>query len=173
VGESPSAPEVWREIDYASAWAPFDEHFDFKPDFYERVQPAIRLHPDCLVFDLADLFADPGPRIAAGTAAITATALRAFVWLAGEGEMVALNWNHGAYRYSPAVLAVGFHLDYLDWPVPIFPNGDYYAHMDPNLRWGTFGHPWQQSLCLWGAELLDSLGAELLTWLPRHPQSPI
>jgi hypothetical protein len=45
--------------------------------------------------------------------------------------------------------------------------------MEPNLRWGTFGHPWQQSLCLWGAELLDSLGAELLTWLPRHPQSPI
>jgi hypothetical protein len=163
---------VWREVDYASGWAPFDEHFDFKPDFHERAQPAIRLRPDCLMLDLADLCADAGPRIAAGTAAITAAALRAFVWLAGDGEMVALDWNHGAYRYSPTELAVA-HLDHLEWPVGIFPNGDYCAHMEPDLRWGTFGHPWQQSLVVWGADLVDSLGAELLTWLPRHPQSPL
>jgi hypothetical protein len=164
---------VWHEIDYASGWAPFEERFDFKPDFHERVQPAIRLHPDCLVLDLSDLFSHSGPRIAAGAAAIAAAALRAFVWLAGEDEMVALDWNHGAYRYSPARLAVVSGLDYSHVTVPIFPNGDYYAHMEPSLRWGTFGHPWQQSLCLWGPELTESLGAELLTWLPRHPQSPM
>jgi hypothetical protein len=172
VSESPSGREVWWEIDYAAAWAPFNERFDFKPDFYERGQPAILLPPDCVVLDLAGLFADPGPRIAAGTAAITAAALRAFVELAVDDEMVALDWNHGAYRYSPAQLAVS-HIDYLEWPVAIVPNGDYYAHMEPNLAWGTFGHPWQQSLCLWGTDLLDSLGAELLTWLPRHPQTPM
>jgi hypothetical protein len=53
--------------------------------------------------------------------------------------------------------------------IPVFPNGDYFAHMTPDLRWGTFAHPWQQSLTIWGIELVEALGAELLTWLPRHP----
>ena len=52
-------------------------------------------------------------------------------------------------------------------------SGDYYGHMEPDLRWGTFGHPWQQSLCIWGGDLVDSLGVDLLTWLPRHAQSPL
>ena len=37
---------------------------------------------------------------------------------------------------------------------------------------GTFAHPWQQSLTVWGDELVRTLGAELLTWLRRHAQSP-
>lgn len=53
--------------------------------------------------------------------------------------------------------------------VVVLPNGDYCAHMTTDLRWGTFGHPWQQTLTLWGGELTCSLGAELLTWLPRYP----
>jgi hypothetical protein len=166
-----SGPPAWREVDYAKAWAAFDEHFDFAPDFHERARPAIRLRPDCLVLDLTGLCAESEPRLAAGTAAITATALRAFVRLAGESELVALSWNHGAYRYSPHLVVSADHPGEL--PVPVFPNGDYYAHLEPTVRWGTFGHPWQQSLCVWGADLVDSLGAELLTWLPRHPQSPL
>jgi hypothetical protein len=168
----PIDDDGWRVIDSEAPWTRFDERFEFKPDFHERVRPAIRLDPECLVLDLAGLFADSGPRIGAGTSAITAAALRAFVWLAGDGELVALNWAHLSYRYSPALNAVRYP-DPLDLPVPIFPNGDYYIHMDPDLRWGTFGHPWQQSLCIWGSDLVSSLGTELLTWLPRHPQSPL
>lgn len=29
--------------------------------------------------------------------------------------------------------------------------------------------PRQQSLTIWGSELIDSFGAELLTWLPNTP----
>ncbi|MGA5542658.1 DUF2716 domain-containing protein [Mycobacterium sp. NPDC051198] len=56
--------------------------------------------------------------------------------------------------------------------IPVYPDGDYYVHMTSDLRWGTFGHPWQQTLTIWGDELIASLGTELLTWLPRHRQSP-
>jgi hypothetical protein len=168
----PIDDDGWQEVDYESSWAPFIERFAFTPDFHERVRPAIRLESDCLVLDLAGLFAHERPRLAAGVTAINAAALRAFVWLVGDGELVALDWNHPSWRYSPALSAVR-HFDSFDWPVPVFPNGDYYVHMEPNLRWGTFGHPWQQSLCIWGAELVESLGAELLTWLPKHPQSPV
>ena len=168
---SPFAAEgLWHPLDYDQAWAPFDERFAFKANFHERTQPAITLPPQSLVIDLAPVFAHEGPRFAAGGAAINAAALRAFVWLAGSQEMTALDWQHTPYRYSPAEHAVA-ELDY--WPVPVFPNGDYYIHFVPGLKWGTFGHPWQESLTLWGDELIESLGAELLTWLPRHPQSKV
>lgn len=171
----------WRHVDYHTAWASFEERFECAPDYYEREKPAIHLPPGALVLDLSPLFANPGPRIAAGTDAINASALRAFVWLTGEDdELLALDWNHSAFRYSPAAFTHSYAASSkvpgavfaaCDWPVQVFPNGDYYAHMTPDLRWGTFGHPWQQTLTIWGHELVDTLGAELLTWLPKHRQS--
>jgi hypothetical protein len=162
------SPAVWREVEYEAAWATFDARFDFKPDFHERSQPAIRLTEGCLVLDLLPVSTHHGsPGFAAGQAAVNAAALRAFVWIADGEELVALDWNHGAYRYDPARLAIAGGT----WVVPVFPNGDYYIHAAHDMRWGTFGHPWQETLCIWGDELVTSLGTELLTWLPRHGQS--
>lgn len=45
----------------------------------------------------------------------------------------------------------------------LFPDGDYFVHMTADLWWGTFGHPWQQTLTIWGDELVADLGAGLLT----------
>lgn len=129
----------------------------------------INLPERSLVIDLAPVFVHEGGRFAAGEAAVNAAALRCFVWLAGDQEMTALDWQHTPYRYSPARHAVAG----LGWPVPVFPNGDYYIHLASGLEWGPFGHPWQESLTLWGDALIESLGAELLTWLPRHPQSKL
>lgn len=168
--DTPAAPgpaTTWREVEYDSAWAPFQQRFAFAPEFYERDHPAIRLPDGALVLDLSPVFA-PGPRFASGSAAVDAAAFRAFVWLAGDADLVALDWQHPAYRYSPAAHV----LQSAEPQVRVFPDGDYYAHMAADLRWGTFGHPWQQTLTIWGDELVASLGAELLTWLPRHPQSP-
>lgn len=159
---------VWHPIPYAEAWAKFDARFDFKPDYYERTRPAIRLPDVCLVLDLAPVFAREGARLAAAEAAITAAALRNFVWLTyDDEELTALDWQHTPYRYSPADLALAD----IGWLVPVLPDGDYFVHTTADLRWGTFGHPWQQSLTIWGEELVTTLGAELSTWLPRHAQS--
>jgi hypothetical protein len=168
---SPVAGEgVWHPLDYDQAWAPFDQRFDFKPAFYERIKPAINLPERSLVIDLAPVYAHDGPPFMAAEAAVNAAALRCFVWLADDQEMTALDWQHTPYRYSPAKHAAA-RMNH--WPVPVFPNGDYYIHLAPGLKWGSFGHSWQQSLTLWGDELAESLGAELLTWLPRHPQSKL
>ena len=175
-----SESEGWRHVDYGTAWGPFQEKFECAPDYHERDEPAIRLPAGSLVLDLSVL-PDEGPRIAAGTHAINAAALRAFVWLTGDDdELLALDWNHTAFRYSPAAFtlstaasseAPGAVFSACDWPIQVFPNGDYYAHMTPDLSWGTFGHPWQETLTIWGRELVTTLGAELLTWLPKHRQS--
>lgn len=44
--------------------------------------------------------------------------------------------------------------------------GDYYAFLTPDLEEGTFGHPWEQTLCVIGRRMVDSLGRSLGTWLP-------
>ncbi|MEU7556478.1 DUF2716 domain-containing protein [Streptomyces sp. NPDC044571] len=49
-------------------------------------------------------------------------------------------------------------------PVPghgTYPNGDYYLHVTQDLRLGTFGHPWEQTLTVWGSSLLTAVQAEL------------
>ena len=108
----------------------FQKRFDVTPDYHERDKPAIRLPPGSLVLDLSLLFAKPGARIAAGTNAINAAALRAFVWLAGDDELLALNWNHVAFRYSPAMFTLSTaassevpeaSFSALRWPVQVFP----------------------------------------------------
>jgi hypothetical protein len=163
-----AAESIWHELDYATAWETFDSRFDFRPDFHGRSEPAISLPDHSLVLDLAPVYGHEGARFASGEAAVNAAALRNFVLLAGSQELTALDWQHTPYRYSPSDHALS---EITHWPVPVFPNGDYYIHFPADLRWGTFGHPWQQTLTLWGDELVDSFGAELLTWLPRHPQS--
>jgi hypothetical protein len=163
----PSIEDVWRPVDYDEAWAPFNARFEFRPDYYEHRQPAIRMPDRCLVVDLEPVFGHEGPRFAAGFDAINAAALRAFVWLAEDEELLALDWQHQTYRYSPARHAVAD----LPWVTSVAPDGDYYIHTTLDMRWGTFGHPWQRALSIWGDELIESLGTELLTWLPRHPQS--
>lgn len=133
-----------------------------------QTHPAITLPRDRLVIDLASAFVE-GPRFVAAQAAINASALRAFVWLAESVELTAPDWQHTPYRYSPAAHALS-SVDH--WRVPVFPDGDYYAHFPADIAWGTFGHPWQETLTLWGDVLIDSLRSELLTWLPRHLHSP-
>ncbi|MFD6888062.1 DUF2716 domain-containing protein [Streptomyces sp. NPDC059957] len=41
------------------------------------------------------------------------------------------------------------------------PNGDYYLHITEDLRLGTFGHPWEQTLTVWGPTLLAAVEADL------------
>jgi hypothetical protein len=68
---SPFAAEgIWHPLPYERAWAPFDERFAFKADFY-GIEPAIKLAEVSLVVDLAPVFAHEGARFAAGEAAST------------------------------------------------------------------------------------------------------
>lgn len=159
------ADKPWSTVEYDTAWAPFVKEFAFKADYYERTGPAIAVPGNALVIDLAPIFAAKGARFAAGEAAVNAAALRAFVWIVGDNELTALDWQHESYRWSPSLHALS---DLTELVVPVFPNGDYFIHHADDLAWGTFGHPWQQSLTIWGQPLVESLGAELLTWLPAR-----
>ncbi len=42
------------------------------------------------------------------------------------------------------------------WSIPVLPDGDYYIFLSPDFRFGTFGHPWEETICVFGQELLDA-----------------
>ncbi|MEU5934541.1 DUF2716 domain-containing protein [Micromonospora sp. NPDC047187] len=41
------------------------------------------------------------------------------------------------------------------------PVGDYYIHLAEDFRFGTFGHPWELSLCVFGDDMLDLVESDL------------
>lgn len=156
----------WRQLaesEYAQVWDEFQERFAFQTGTTADKWPAIREPRDSLTIDLSPVFANEGPLFAAGERAVNEEALRAFVWRLGDIEMLALDWQHPAYWFLPHRFALSSNTD---WPVPVFPNGDYYGFFSQDFAIGTFGHPWEQSLCVIGQPLVESLGRCLAGWLP-------
>ncbi|WFR71123.1 DUF2716 domain-containing protein [Prescottella defluvii] len=74
-----------------------------------------------------------------------------------------MGWQHPGYRFDAAVHTATRDAE---WRVPVYPNGDYYIFVREDLSEGTFGHPWERTLCVFGERLVSSLGRTLATWLP-------
>jgi hypothetical protein len=64
--------------------------------------------------------------------------------------MFALDWQHTCWSFDP-------HATFENWEVPLIPNGDYCLFLAPQLEWGWLGHPWEQSICVFGEPLLHTL----------------
>ncbi len=128
-------------------WDQFNERFDFRPDYYERVRPAIIEPAPSIVFDLDVEWSEEF------VAMVSAAFRHAFESLIPAGDhLYFLDWQHPAYRYEP-------HADN-DSPLPalpVLPDGDYYIFVSQDFSFGTFGHPWQQSLLVFGEALLAAL----------------
>ncbi|MGC0422712.1 hypothetical protein ABIA38_008257 [Embleya sp. AB8] len=43
------------------------------------------------------------------------------------------------------------------WPFGPYPEGNYHVFLAEDLRFGTFGHPWEHTFCVFGAELLAAI----------------
>lgn len=150
-----------RQVEYDHYWATFDSRFGFRAGVSPDAWPAIKEPVPSVTFDLG-VIAD-GPQRGAAYDAINAEALRAFVWALPHAELIVLDWQHPAYRFRPDDQALTWQAD---WRVPVYPDGDYYAFLTSDFTEGTFGHPWEQTLCVIGERLGASLGRSLETWLP-------
>ncbi|CAM4190958.1 hypothetical protein BAMA111019_11320 [Bacillus manliponensis] len=78
-----------------------------------------------------------------------------FKELAGKDEyFYALNWQHDCYWVNPFL---DFPKDEFDeWLVPPFPNGDYYFFLHKDFKWGYLGHPWEETIKIFGEELIQA-----------------
>jgi hypothetical protein len=137
-----------REPDHDDIWARFQAGFAFRPS--TREFPGITEPAGSATWHVGDL---DDPQLDA-LHEIVHKGLRESVE-PGE-ELYWLDWQHVGYRFDPArVGGAGPR-----WPGGIFPDGDYHIYLTADLRLGTFGHPWDETICVFG-ELFTRIGAEL------------
>jgi len=131
--------------EHNAVWEDFYERFRFKPDYYQRVAPAIVEPVPCITFDLSCPWTDEL------VDRIGVAFLAAFRSVTTPGERLHfLDWQHPCYWFEP-------HAADASNTVPVLPDGDYYIFLSADLTYGTFGHPWQQSLAVFGGALLEAM----------------
>ncbi len=148
--------EELPEAEYDTVWDRFRAEFAFRPSVDPAQWPAIKEPTDSVTWSLAALDEDPGhARLDQLVAAVRQGLTRC---VAPQATLLALDWQHTSYRFSPHH-AGGPAQD--RWPLSPYPDGDYYIYLSEDFRLGSFGHPWEQSLCLFGRDLLDVAAAEV------------
>lgn len=76
-----------------------------------------------------------------------------------ERFVYAIDVQHEDYRFYPHR---SFNSDDREaWRVPVLPDGDYFVFLAEDLSFGTFGHPWEQTMCVWGQPLLDAFALDM------------
>lgn len=75
-----------------------------------------------------------------------------------QQRLYALNWHHACYWLWPHR---PFDSDNpASWHVPVEPNGDY-IFLAEDASFGIFGHPWEETMCVWGQPLLDAFALDM------------
>ena len=69
-----------------------------------------------------------------------------------------LDWQHPCYLFEPHG-EFSFNSED-DWPVPAIPNGDYHIFLSRGMDLGVFGHPWEQTMCVFGQSLLEAFTSD-------------
>lgn len=164
---------AWEELsrdEESALWSRFDADFDFTPSVRWEDFPGIREPRPSETYSIASIYDGDELRYARLNADLQQWGLRAFQKLASPTNdwLYVLDWQHQCYRFFPHI---PFELsEYNEWTIPLLPNGDYYIFLAKDFSWGVFGHPWEQTMCVFGERLLATLNnerPELLTKLVR------
>lgn len=150
--------------DHDALCGDFQARFAFKPSITHY--PGIEEPPDSVTWhggDIADtgeeyrLMRDlPDDHRVVRLQKAVERGLRACV-RPGE-QLYAVDWWHQGYRFDPARVGGSGRPR---WPGAACWEGDYYMLLTRDLRMGTFWHPWEESFCVFGAELLAEVEEDL------------
>jgi len=166
--------KAWQEMNgesISAVWDRFEEEFLFRPSVHQADWPGIHEPSPSETYSISEVYNGDGDHYSKLNRELQDWGLSAFqALLTTDTEHInVLDWQHPCYRFRPLI---PFDLDkFGEWPIPILPNGDYYIFLDPDFAWGIFGHPWEQTMCLFGAPLLACLETgrpTLLTELVRR-----
>ncbi|MFJ4778135.1 DUF2716 domain-containing protein [Streptomyces sp. NPDC088762] len=144
------------EAEYRDVWDRFDTEFAFRASMNPDKWPAIREPLDSVTWSLAALHDDPEFERLDRLVEVVEQGLTACV--PPQGTLFALDWQHASFRFSPHLLRGS---EQEQWPLSPYPDGDYYIYLSEDFLTGSFGHPWEESLCLFGQGLLDAASAEI------------
>jgi hypothetical protein len=148
-------------------WDRFAEAFRFAPDMHQF--PGIREPAPSVTWSVQAVHDDPGYRVSDVLDALVIDALIACT--PPGGTLFFLEWQHTGYRFRPDKPLSDVFLPKSPRARPTAPHspiplGDYPILLADDFSYGTFGHPWERSLCVFGAPLLDRASDDLHRLLP-------
>ncbi|MFF3456940.1 DUF2716 domain-containing protein [Streptomyces sp. NPDC002730] len=152
----------------------FEARFAFKPSY--TYYPGIEEPPDSVTWHVGDITDTcrihrlmrnlPDDHRVKRLQAVVERGLRAR--LRPDEPLFSVSWWHQGYRFDPARVGGPGQPT---WPGAACWGDEYYKLLTRDLRMGTFWHPWEESLCVFGADLLaeveDDLTAVLGTVMRR------
>jgi hypothetical protein len=139
----------------------FADRYEFHPDVSQSGWPSIVEPTPSVTFDLSSGPSSESMSAPRADETILAMFLTAF---ATHTRLIAINFNHYGYWFRPYDFAKAERPWPEAWPVHPYPNGDYSIFLTDDMCQGTFGHPWEQTLCVFGQPLIDATSAEPPAW---------
>ncbi len=131
---------VLAEVEYDEVWNAFERKFAFRPSVSGPF-PGISEPPDSITF-----------RLASNVDEAMLHELKVALWDAFTAcgawstEIYYLDWQHECYAIDKLSAESSW--------VNGFPDGDYAILLAKDMHTGAFGHPWEQSICLFGDQFV-------------------
>ncbi|MBG0831674.1 DUF2716 domain-containing protein [Planomonospora sp. ID67723] len=141
--------------EYVKAADSFRSKFHFHPSYYSEEWPSIREPKPSFTWSLLEIMNDP---IEESMEGVKVSRLQSMieqgisVCTPPGGWVYSIDWYHEAIRFQPRSVGGSGQRR---WPGSIFPDGDYYIYVSEDLSFGTFAHPWEKTLCIFGGELIS------------------
>lgn len=153
--------ENWVELDsvvYRQVWDKIYEDFNFKPSANKADWPSFTPPSPYLVYDISHLY---GPYFEEYYKELETSVTTSFINCMEKDEYIyaPLDWQHSSYWFNPRIDSPRGEFE--EWPIALYPNGDYYFFIKKDFTWGYFGHPWEKSICIFGVNLIEEMKGNL------------
>lgn len=153
----------WVELEWVvgkTLWAEFAEAFHFRSGVTPEAWPAIIEPEPSVVWDLSAVFEGRHTGgFPAASLAVARLVLKTLQDCTQWWESVAFHdWVHPSALFRPH--SVDEPEEVTNWDTGgLFPNGDYTIFVGRDHAFGILGHPWEQSLCVFGATAVEAFTA--------------
>jgi hypothetical protein len=172
--------EVWVELDREVGHhllAEFMDRYQFRLGIESKDWPAIVEPTPSVTWDLASIFTGSYPGgFAAGCRDVAALVLGTLQDCTEWWETVVFHdWAHPSVLFRPH--RVDEPEEVPGWEFGgLFPNGDYTIFLGRDAAFGILGHPWERTICVFGAPAVMAFTARnrgvLATVLRRDGRPP-
>ena len=135
-----------NDSEYKEMWDRFYKKFNFNPSTDRKDFPSFKEPSPFITYDISNNYEvstiDEWYKIV----------LKVLKECTGKEEFIyALDWQHDSFLYNPH-----FQNEEDSWVIEPFPNGDYYIFIPNDMRWGILTQPWEETICIYGKDLIDS-----------------
>lgn len=149
--------ENWSFIDEEKEnliWEEFIELFNFKKSNFKNRSVSFDVPKPYITYDISKIYEKETYKLLYKD--LEEKMEKIFIENTRDDEYIyVLDWNHQCYLFNPRIKSQKNEFD--EWIIPLYPDGDYYFFIKSDFSWGYLGHPWHNTVTIFGHELIKSI----------------